>query len=122
MLNTMSSGRMTSPGEIVENFGKNCSIAIPAKKLQVTFINGMKKQHTFEKSEVKDNVHISNSSKLFQQIPRQECDNGVLGCDDLVRTIYVLLLGTLSLVEIISGEVSVDEDRAGWTWGSFLVK
>lgn len=34
---TMSRGRMTSPGEMVENFGKNCRIAIPRKKLRAQF-------------------------------------------------------------------------------------
>jgi hypothetical protein len=30
----MSNGRMTRPGETVENKGKNCKIAIRAKKLE----------------------------------------------------------------------------------------
>jgi len=33
MPKTARRGRITRPGEMVENFGKNCRIAIPAKKL-----------------------------------------------------------------------------------------
>jgi len=31
--NTANKGRMTKPGEIVENLGKNCNIAIAKKKM-----------------------------------------------------------------------------------------
>lgn len=61
-------------------------------------------------------AHVGYSSKLLQQIPREEGDDGVLGGDDLVRVINVLFLDLALLIFVACGEILVDDNGARWTW------
>lgn len=61
-------------------------------------------------------AHVGYSSKLFQQIPGEEGDDRVLGGDDLVRVINMLLLDLALVVLIVWREILVDDDGARGTW------
>ena len=69
------------------------------------------------KGEVENGVHshVSYPSKLFQQIPREKSDDCVLGGDDLVRRIDVLLVELALVISVVWREVLVDDDGAGRT-------
>ena len=73
-------GRMTTPGAIVANFGKNWRTAIARKNLRGKVYQ---KRHN-RRNIVRIGVHVSDPSKLFQQIPGYKGDNGVLGRDNLI--------------------------------------
>lgn len=61
-------------------------------------------------------AHVGYSSKLFQQIPGEESDDGVLGGNDLVRRINVLLLDFAFFILIVCREIVVDGNGARRAW------
>ena len=61
-------------------------------------------------------AHVGYSSKLFQQIPREESDDGVLGGNDLVRRINVLFLDLALVILVVCREILVDDDGARRAW------
>lgn len=60
--------------------------------------------------------HVGYSSKLFQQIPGEEGDDGVLGGNDLVRPINVFLLDLALVGSMVCREILVDGNGARRTW------
>src|SRR6266481_3438264 len=103
---TMNMGSKTRPGEIVLNFGKNCRIAIAAKKLNANV--GKNKRNS--KSE--RYTHIRYPPKLLQQIPRKESDDGILRCNDLVCSVQVVLFWSMFLIKVALWKALVYEYRA----------
>lgn len=63
-------------------------------------------------------AHVGYSSKLLQQVPREESDDGVLGGNDLVRWIDVLLLDLALVGLVVCREILMDDDGARGAWES----
>lgn len=61
-------------------------------------------------------AHVGYAPELLEEISGEKCDDGVLGGDDLVGRVYVLLLDPALCVEIVRGQVLVDIDAAGRSW------
>lgn len=57
-------------------------------------------------------AHVGDPPKLLEQVPREESDDGVLGRDDLVRSVLVLLEHLVFLVVIVVRQGFVNEDGA----------
>src|SRR6266478_6008678 len=96
---TMSNGKITRPGDIVEKMEKNWRIAIAAKKLTLNASVTRENQNTRTKAGV--HAHVGHSSELLQQVPGEEGDDRVLGGDDLVRPINVFLLNLALVVSVV---------------------
>jgi hypothetical protein len=105
----MTKGRITTPGAIVENLGKNCKIEIPKKNLG--FLIGRRSETDW----VKENAHVGYTPELLQHIARQECDNGILGGDDLVSWIDMLGHNLSLVIKEVSWDVFVNQDCPRWT-------
>lgn len=65
-----------------------------------------------EQSGKKKYAHVGDPPKLLKQIPREKSDDGVLGGDDLVRGVLVLLEHPVFLVVIVVRQGFVNEDGA----------
>ena len=60
-------GKMTRPGEIVANFGKNWRMSMAKKKLH-TWPDVSK----YGATKIVQHVHICNTAKLFEEIAGEE--------------------------------------------------
>jgi len=92
---------MTRPGETVEKREKNCRIAMARKNLE--------KKYYRLRSITRDRrcLHVCHPSKLLQQVPGEERDNGVFRGNNLVRSVEMLFLDSMLLVIIFFWERDV---------------
>jgi hypothetical protein len=106
ILNTISSGTSTSPGDIVENLLKNCRIAMTRKKLKDRYV-----RQTVCAGETLY-VHVGNTTKLLEEVAGDKSKDGILGGDDLVGGIDIFLLDPATVVKVVVWEIFVDIDGA----------